>query len=120
MKPVMVVEDDDDIRTNLQELLEDEGYAVQTARNGEEALSLLRGPGEVPGLILLDVMMPVKDAYGFRREQELEARLATIPVIIMTADSQIESKSIRVGAKGYIRKPIDLDRLLGTVARYCA
>lgn len=118
-KPVLIVEDDADIARNLKELLELDGYPVHLAANGRHALEELPALDPAPGLILLDLMMPVMDGVQFRRQQEQDQRLAPIPVILMTADAQIESTRMRVGAHGFIKKPIDTQPLLALVARFC-
>lgn len=102
---ILIVEDAVDIQVLLTNLLEMEGYDVKTADNGQEAIDLLKSSTELPGLILLDLMMPVMDGYVFRREQEKDPRLSAIPVVVMTADGDYQSKSARIGAKGYLKKP---------------
>ena len=111
IKTILVVEDDADIRENLAEFLVSEGYVVQTAADGQRALDLLRAANVLPQIILLDLRMPQMDGFKFREEQEKDARLAAIPVLLMTADAQIESERFRVGARGYMKKPIDIEAL---------
>ena len=110
-KHILMVEDDLDIRENLTEFLISEGYAVQTAADGQQALDFLREASDLPQVILLDLRMPNMDGFRFRAEQEKDARLALIPVILMTADAQIEAEKIRIGAKAYVKKPIDIEAL---------
>lgn len=114
-KSVLIVEDDLDIRENLAEFVMSEGYAVQTAADGREALDLLRAATVLPQVILLDLRMPRMDGFKFREEQEKDARLAAIPVLLMTADAQIESEKYRIGAMGYVKKPIDIEALSKTL-----
>ncbi len=104
----------------LRQLLEEEGYPVDAAMNGQEALDFLREARELPALILLDLMMPVMDGFRFRLEQEKDARLASIPVVIMTADGNIESKEMKIGARAAIKKPMDIVAVIETVQRFCA
>lgn len=115
-KKILIVEDDLDIAKNLLDLLTSEGYEVDHASNGKMALDKMRN-GEKPELILLDLMMPMMDGFQFRNEQESDPQLATIPVIIMTADGHIESKKLLIGAKASVRKPIDIDKLLVTLEK---
>lgn len=115
---VLIVEDDEDIARNLRDLLEGEGHAVEWASNGREALDYLRASPELPSLILLDLMMPVMDGYQFRKEQEMDARIAWIPVVLMTADGHIEAKKYKVGAKMYISKPVEVEAILDAVRRF--
>jgi CheY-like chemotaxis protein len=113
--PVMIIEDDDDIRETLTALLADEGYRVLAHGNGAQALEALKH-GARPGLILLDLMMPVMDGRQFRQAQLADPALAAIPVVLVTA-AGLE----RVRREDYdevLRKPVKLDRVLATVARY--
>lgn len=114
-KRILIVEDDEPIRSALAELFTDEGYNVSTAANGQEALDILRAATLLPNVILLDLMMPVKDGSAFRAEQELDSRLAKIPVVLMSADEELEIKKIKVGLRHHIRKPLDVESLLATV-----
>src|SRR5881392_3915466 len=83
--PVLVVEDDEDIRDSLVEFLGDEGYEARGAGNGREALSLLAAIAPPPCLIILDLMMPVMDGRTFREEQLRRPDVADIPVIVISA-----------------------------------
>jgi two-component system chemotaxis response regulator CheY len=115
---LLVVDDEADTSAALAELLEEEGYSVQRASNGEEALALLH-EGWVPALILLDLTMPVLDGRGFLKAVALEPDLAAIPVAIVTAAAVLDRlPSIRNDA-GLFLKPIDTERLLRVVRRYC-
>lgn len=117
-KKVLIVEDDEDITRNLVDLLESDGYCIVTARDGKEALEKLRATQPLPSLILLDLMMPGMDGFQFRQEQEMDPKLALIPVVIMTADGNVEAKKQKIGAKAFIKKPVDIDALLATVMRF--
>lgn len=117
---ILIVEDDEDIARNLRDLLESEGHVVEWAPNGQVALDYLRRSSVLPLVIFLDLMMPVMDGYHFRMEQEMDPRIAWIPVVLMTADGNIEAKKFKVGAKMYIRKPIEIDAILGAVQRFSA
>lgn len=111
---ILVVEDDPDIRTALRDLLEDEGFRVATAAHGEQALEKLRQPGPAPAIILLDLMMPVMDGLKFREAQRGDARLATIPTIIMTASAQIPDPLVTNG-RFTLKKPVRLETLLRAI-----
>jgi CheY-like chemotaxis protein len=117
-KTVLVVEDDFFIRDLLIELLEDEGYPVASAANGKEALAYLKTTEELPGLILLDLMMPVMDGQQFRQAQQQDSRLQSIPVVVLTASSDTTHLPEEFEPTGYMAKPIELHRLLDTVAMY--
>lgn len=114
---VLVIEDDDDIRDGVVTVLQLAGHTAHAARNGEDALAQLRTL-QKPSLILLDLAMPKKDGFQFRALQEMEARFADIPVVVMSANPQADVKSIQLGAKSYLHKPFKVEHLLETVERY--
>jgi CheY-like chemotaxis protein len=116
---ILVVEDDKDIRRNMQKLLESEGYAVELAENGQVALDSLQTATELPAVIILDLMMPVMDGFQFRDRQERDVRLAAIPVVIMTADGHIDEKKAQAGALAGLRKPADVDEILAVIGQIC-
>jgi CheY-like chemotaxis protein len=117
-KSILVVEDDPGIREAMMEFLESEGYEVRSTVNGREALDHLAATDRLPGVILLDLMMPVMDGFRFREEQGKDPRLAAVPVIVMTADSQLEAHKHTLRASAYIRKPVDIDTLSELLKRY--
>src|ERR671939_112649 len=82
---VLVVEDEAAIREIVCEILSWAGYDVRTARNGREALDLLRHAGQRPDVIVLDITMPVTDGVTFRRTQLRDPELSRIPVIAASA-----------------------------------
>jgi CheY-like chemotaxis protein len=114
-KIILIVEDDRDIREAITELLEGEGYTIWTAGDGDKALAVLAK--QLPDLILLDLMMPNKDGFEFRREQMSDPRIAGIPVVIMTADSNIENKKANMLANDFIKKPLEIDAALATISK---
>lgn len=117
MGSVLVVEDDLDIRETFQQLLEIEGYRVLTAGNGQEGIDVLKRADELPCLILLDLMMPVMNGWEFLEVQKSDPKIARIPVVVVTAAGKEKERT--VSAAGFLKKPIELDTLLATVARYC-
>src|SRR6187397_815431 len=114
---ILVVDDDPDIRDSLREVLEDEGYDVACVGNGREALDHLKAAKPRPCVILLDLMMPVMDGWQFRRQQVLDAELADIPVIVVSAAGK--ERIAGIDADGYLSKPVDLEQLLAQVNQYC-
>jgi CheY-like chemotaxis protein len=108
---LLVVDDDDGIQDALTDLLVFEGYRVKSARNGIEALELLRDAPTLPVVILLDLMMPVMDGFEFRTVQLSDPTLACIPVLILTAGLITERVHV-LRAAGCLKKPLDADRLL--------
>ena len=114
---ILIIEDDDDIREALAQILELEGYSVREAANGREALDISsREP--LPSLILLDLMMPVMDGWQFRSEQMKDPTLAKVPVLVISADAGVHEKVASFGAASVLPKPISLDRLLRAVETF--
>ena len=114
---ILLVEDDFDVREALAETLRDEGYAVECAVDGVQALDYLRSGGR-PGLILLDLMMPRMSGSEFRMVQKVDPQLADLPVVLISADGRMEEKARTLETQGAIKKPIDVDELLSTVERF--
>ena len=112
--PVLVVEDDRDVRESLVAVLEDAGYKVISASDGRAALTLLRA-GPLPSVILLDLMMPVMDGWEFRQRQSARPALAGIPVVVVTAAYEPRG----IDAADVILKPLDFDLLLRVVRSHC-
>ena len=117
-RPILIVEDDRDIRETMVDILVDEGYEVVAARHGAEALDCLRGAALLPCLIVLDLMMPVMDGKTFRQHQRLDPRLAEIPVLILSADRAVSEHGRELGAVAALAKPIRPDQLLAAISRY--
>lgn len=115
LKSILVIEDDDDIRQVIRVYLEIEGYPVITAANGKQGLELL-SQGPRPGLIILDLMMPIMNGWEFVDLLQSDDALASIPVIVVTADTA-RIRSIR--ARRVIHKPFDPDVLYEVAREYC-
>ena len=113
---VLVIDDDYAVLDAVRETLEDEGYEVSIAANGEEALGHLRERGR-PCLILLDLMMPVMNGWEFRRRQLADELLASIPTVIVTA--YVGPIPNDFGEAPKVRKPVKPEQLISLVARYC-
>jgi CheY-like chemotaxis protein len=114
---VLIVEDDEEALAMMSQFLQLEGFATVIARNGREALQVLRTGGP-PCVILLDLMMPVMDGWQFRRAQREDAVLAGIPVIVVSAAGN-RNEVATLDPVEYIPKPIDFERLLDSVQQYC-
>jgi CheY-like chemotaxis protein len=108
-KPILIVEDDLDIRDAMREILEDEGYEACAAANGAEALEVLDQVPK-PGLVLLDLMMPVMDGYQFLEVFRSNPAFADIPVVVVTAGILVVP-----GIAGFIKKPFDTEQLVRMV-----
>jgi CheY-like chemotaxis protein len=117
-KPVLVVDDNDDVRDAIIAALEIAGYQAVGAENGAVALAHLRDEGLRPGLILLDLMMPEMDGLEFREQQLRCEDLARIPVVVVSAFGR-QTAVRALGVADYLAKPIDFQRLLDVVAQHC-
>lgn len=116
---ILIVEDEGLIRSLLVEVLEEEGYQVVGAANGEVALKTLQTANVPPRLILLDLNMPVMNGWQFRSAQQREATLAAIPVIILSAGRNIAHETKTLAAVDYLAKPLDLTELLDCIKTHC-
>jgi DNA-binding NarL/FixJ family response regulator len=115
MKRILVVEDEPQMRKNMELVLRREGFAVIVAPDGAEGIALARR--ELPDLILCDVMMPEVDGYGVLGALRGERATETIPFIFLTAKgdtSEIRS-GMNLGADDYLTKPVSVDDLLGAI-----
>jgi|KBSMisStaDraftv2_1062788.scaffolds.fasta_scaffold2120464_2 CheY-like chemotaxis protein len=116
---LLVVDDDPAIRESLADLLNDEGYVVMTAVNGEDALARLRASDAQPCVILLDLMMPVMSGPEFYDEMRNDPALADIPVVVISADGGARSKVQAMGSE-FIAKPVKIETVLNAVEQHCA
>ncbi len=114
-RTVLVVDDNEDLRTMVAFVLEVAGYGVRLAADGLEALEEL-GAGP-PDLILLDMRMPRMDGWEFgRRVRAMNGH--QIPVVVMTAAEHAEKRAKEIDADDFVAKPFDVDNLLHVVARH--
>lgn len=111
---MLIVEDDDDVRASLVELLQHEGYAVVTARDGREGLAILDGSPR-PFVAVVDLMMPLMTGWEFVNNVKARDDFADIPLIVTSA----VAARAPAGADHVVRKPLDLDRLLELIRSYC-
>lgn len=114
---VMVVDDDPDIRGILVELLQDEGYRVAEAEDGEGLLELIEQSG--PKLVLLDLTMPAFDAGHFTAVLRGRISPSRTAVVALSGLDEADEMAERLGLQGVVHKPFELDELLRTVRRYC-
>jgi len=117
---VLIVDDDADIREVLAETLQVKGFRVATAANGLDALTVLRAMSDRPSAILLDLMMPILDGYGFLEHWRLDPVLASIPLAIVTAGHGVDRHRLGGGALPIIPKPFDVPKLIRSLDALCS
>lgn len=115
---IFIVEDDRDIREGFETLLKHEGFGVESFANGQEAIDRLRNAPE-PCLVLLDMMMPTMNGEEFMNHfHTLPATILPIPVFLISGTSNPD-ESKKMGCRGFLKKPVDLDALLIIVKQFC-
>lgn len=114
--PVLIVDDDPEVRDVMSGVIESAGYDVVTAPNGAEALELIRE--QRPSLIFLDIEMPVMNGAEFRQHQRHDPELLRIPTIVMTGSALEPLLDLAVGET--LHKPARLADILALVRRYCS
>jgi two-component system chemotaxis response regulator CheY len=110
---VLVVDDEPMLREIVAESLRDAGYSVESAAHGVEALELMRR--RPPHAVVLDLMMPRLDGTGFVELMRRNPRLASVPILLVTAAYGAAEAAERLGARACITKPFELDRLIEAV-----
>lgn len=116
---VLVVDDDANVCKLICAVLARQGYGTAVAGNGREALTYLKKCACVPGLILLDLMMPEMTGWEFRKLQQEDPELAGIPVAIITGLDSEEGKYKSIGAVDVLCKPSRAEELISVVSRLC-
>jgi CheY-like chemotaxis protein len=111
---VLIVEDDAGVQESIAELLRDEGYDVEVASDGKDALERLHA-GKIPELILLDLMMSGMDGVEFRSRQLSDERIAGIPVVVISAKPDLAAQARRLQANDFLAKPMSFEELLYVV-----
>ena len=111
---ILVVEDEKESRDTLRELLELEGYQVETAMNGREALNTLDASGDRICIMLLDLFMPVMDGWQVIDQLRADGRLDNTQVVIITSAPYRAPAGLPV-----FQKPLDLDKVMSEVQRLC-
>lgn len=112
MKRVLVIEDDDDIRTMIELLLQAEGHTVSCAANGAEGLERVRR--DDVDVILLDLKMPLMDGWEFARRYRESGGAA--PIVVLSAAQDLDRQTREIGAARVLAKPFDLEALVEVVA----
>jgi DNA-binding response OmpR family regulator len=114
---ILLVEDDPETRAMLAMFLELEGYRVTQAKNGREALHVLRD--ELPCAMVVDLMMPEMDGMELRRQQQRRAAMQNVPFIVVSAVVNGQAIANQLHADDFLAKPVDGDALLTAVRRFC-
>lgn len=121
-KKILTVDDDEDIRSSVCEMLELEGFETVWAKNGQVALNYMLNvsDSELPDLVLLDYMMPVMNGQAFCEAKKNIRRLADIPVVMMTASGNLINvmDKVNMSAGGYMSKPMDLHTVVKMVKHF--
>jgi CheY-like chemotaxis protein len=115
--PVLIIEDNDELRDVLVALCELQGWAAVAVSGAEQALAHLR-EGLRPCLIVFDLVMPGKGGFEFREEQLADPELASIPAVAISAAVQGTSIQDVLRVEAFLPKPLDVDRLLELVERH--
>jgi CheY-like chemotaxis protein len=113
---VLVVEDEPDTQDVLRVALEAEGYVVRVVGNGRDALKYLRSTAETC-MIVLDLTLPGMTGRRLREVQLRDRSLAWIPVIVVSGGIEAGLEARELGARSFVRKPIDVDELRATLRR---
>ena len=112
-KKILIVEDHRDSREALRALFEAFGYVVTEATNGREAVDVARR--DIPNLILMDIMMPELDGFDASRLIRCLPGFERTPIIAVTAMEDAQKLALQAGMNDYVRKPVDIRRLLTKV-----
>jgi CheY-like chemotaxis protein len=117
MKRILIVDDTASSRELLRTVLENQGYQVSEAADGDDALEKARSEG--PDLILLDLQMPVRNGYEVLDELRRDPRFASVPVVAVTASAMQgdREKALAAGFNGYLTKPLPLNNLRSEIQR---
>jgi CheY-like chemotaxis protein len=117
--PVLIVEDDADLREVYADALAAEGYGVELASDGNEALARLSEASELPCAVLLDLRMPGMDGWELARRLRDSAQWSQLPILVVAAHYLVADEARRIGAAGWLQKPVTLDRLVTAVRGIC-
>ena len=112
----MLVDDDDSLRIVYKELLELNGYkVVKTARNGEEAVNMVKKMNDDPDIIVMDHRMPIKS--GIEATKEINKLKKEIKIIFASADRSVRKLALSLGVKSFLLKPFTCDKLISDIQK---
>lgn len=113
-KRILLVDDLEDNVSLLEAILAEEGYEIDSARNGKSALAKIEA--SPPDLVLMDAMMPGMDGYEVTRRIRENPKLPFIPILMITASESANiPQGLELGANDFIRKPIDFEELMARI-----
>ena len=115
-KKILLIDDDESILSLLQVFLTSRDLEVFTAQNGLEGMELLKKM--TPDLIVLDVMMPQMDGYGFLVEARKDPKTHATPVVVLTAREMMRDVFVQEGVRDFITKPCDPEELYKILLKY--
>jgi CheY-like chemotaxis protein len=122
-KKIMIIDDDEAIRESIADVLEMEQYQVIQAQNGKDALLILTGlqQDDLPGMIILDMMMPIMDGYMFIEEvsKNHQETIGKIPIILASANANFTSLKEVNHPVVRVKKPFDLKQILEVAEKFC-
>ncbi len=117
MRTILIVEDDHDTRVTLRNHLEEAGYNVLSATNGQTALDILRRNKPHPHLILMDMMLPMMNGPELMQMIRKHPDLSKIPILAISAYTHLRPTD---GVVTFLAKPLDMPKLMSVVESYCA
>ncbi len=112
---ILIIEDEENIQSLVEEVLSEEGYDVVVAEHGAAALALL--DKWTPDVILLDMWMPIMDGWQFAQAYR-QTSSAHAPIVVMSAVLDAGDQPVEIEADSFLAKPLDLDELLDIVGQY--
>jgi two-component system alkaline phosphatase synthesis response regulator PhoP len=113
---ILVVDDDPDILEALKVMLEDQGYSVETAQNGN-ILQFL-DQTNLPSMIILDVMLSGMDGRNIAEKLRKKKETKEIPIVMISANPGAATDCVKRGANAFLAKPFEIDDLLNVIHRY--
>lgn len=118
MTRVLVIEDESDIRNLLSDMLRESGFDVDLAPNGTVALGKMHK--HLPDVVVLDLVMPVMDGWGFIETLRTQTKWSQVPILVVSAAHELPGAAKQLGVGGALTKPFDLDHLVREVERLAA
>jgi DNA-binding response OmpR family regulator len=115
-KRILLIDDDAELANMVKMRLEASNYEIIVATDGERGMEILRK--EKPALVILDVRMPKKDGYTFMKEARVNNEIKHIPIIVLTGMDSLSDMFKLEGARDYIVKPFDSEKLLEKINKY--